>query len=582
MSSITDLTVAKTLRGCSQLSQLNLSGLPTLTDPTLQHLRDYYARTLTSLSIAGAGVTGREIGRLLRDVPGLVSLDMSHTRGTGPTLHTVFQRSKCDSLRVLDASHSPLVTDAFARDLAASARGSLTSVTLRACGSLTDAGLAHLAASCPALRHVDVSLCGEVTDAGIRDLAAGCHVLETVRLAGCPAVTETAVFQLAAGAGRTITELDVSSTAVGDLVSEALAAIPGLRKLRMRACGHLRRVEVALDALEVLDVAGSSRMTSLRFAVAGVAGPTLRAASLDASMCQALETVVVSGATVRSVDVSSCPALCELVLRTASLRVLRAVQCPSLAGGAGAQGGGVRFSSGTVIVQHHRLRALHISGCVALTSLLVRAAPCLRRLDATGAHGLQQVMVDGAPRLTTVMLDRCPRLSTVSLGGSGGEFDDDPDESPLHSSTGGPPPPPPGQGGGKSSNLGDGRRLHSGHRHHRRRGRRSRRGGHRGAHPLSTLALAGSISITTLALSSPFPALRSLTIGCGVVAECIVESLGNCAGIEALCFEGPAGPATAIPGSSRRRGTLDSLPAAGEGVSDEAFCRAILGLGEFV
>ena len=108
--------------------------------------------------------------------------------------------SKCPDLVELNAHRGVSITDTGVAHLAAGCR-SLEHVALIACG-LTDAGLATLATGCPAITFLDISKCKEITDAGLSSIAASCTSLKSLNLFGCTRVTDAGIEFLIGCSGR--------------------------------------------------------------------------------------------------------------------------------------------------------------------------------------------------------------------------------------------------------------------------------------------------------------------------------------------------------------------------------------------
>merc|ERR1712166_546800 len=100
------------------------------------------------------------------------------------------------------------VTDAGLASLAAGCPA-ITTLSLVCCDKFTDAGLASLAAGCSAITTLDLSACFQITDTGLASLAAGCSAITTLDLSGCHQITDTGLASLAAGCSA-ITTLDFS------------------------------------------------------------------------------------------------------------------------------------------------------------------------------------------------------------------------------------------------------------------------------------------------------------------------------------------------------------------------------------
>ena len=64
----------------------------------------------------------------------------------------------------------------------------ITNLSLAGCIQITNAGLAHLATGWPAITTLDLTGCIQITKTGLQSLAAGCPAIITLNLTGCDAV----------------------------------------------------------------------------------------------------------------------------------------------------------------------------------------------------------------------------------------------------------------------------------------------------------------------------------------------------------------------------------------------------------
>ena len=75
----------------------------------------------------------------------------------------------------------------------------LTSIDLRRCYNITDAGVSALARGCPQLTSINLRCCYKMTDAGVSALAQGCPQLTSINLSGCRKMTDAGLSALARG-----------------------------------------------------------------------------------------------------------------------------------------------------------------------------------------------------------------------------------------------------------------------------------------------------------------------------------------------------------------------------------------------
>ena len=101
-----------------------------------------------------------------------------------------------EALRELDLSGSGDLTDAdlvAVADAVADMLPQLSSLNLRSCKQITDAGVIALSQGCPQLSTLDLSNCKQITDAGVIALSQGCRQLSSLKLWGCKQITDAGV-----------------------------------------------------------------------------------------------------------------------------------------------------------------------------------------------------------------------------------------------------------------------------------------------------------------------------------------------------------------------------------------------------
>ena len=232
---------ARSLARCgphARLTRVSLSGAFRLTDDGLAALlASTPALTLLALPSACA-IGGGAIARLPVLTPGLTSLDVTHCRGVDANaLLSALALPAASSpglprLARLALDGLPAVTDDLLATLAprlcslahlsvsacggvgdegltalAAARGSALTFLAADGAALTDAGLAAIVDAARGLRHLSLATCGGLTDTGVAAAVS--------RLGG--GLTSLSVARVPAVAGRTLTALTRSCTALADL-----------------------------------------------------------------------------------------------------------------------------------------------------------------------------------------------------------------------------------------------------------------------------------------------------------------------------------------------------------------------------
>lgn len=110
--------------------------------------------------------------------------------------------------------------------------------------TITDHDIHTIATSCPSLRRLNLSHCPSLTDLALQHLAtAPCaQHMEALNLAHCVQVTDAGVVPLVCGMAGSLRALNLKScTLVGDVALEAVARWcgAGLRRLRVNGCSSV-------------------------------------------------------------------------------------------------------------------------------------------------------------------------------------------------------------------------------------------------------------------------------------------------------------------------------------------------------
>jgi hypothetical protein len=263
----------------------------------------------------------------------------------------------CPALRVLRFA-APRCGDAVASALASAAAASphygapsLRTLSLPFCGAyLSDAGVAALAAACPALEALDLGGASALSDTSLRVLVdAYGHTLCRLTLPGCPGLSREGIACAISGLRRLET-LDLAHT---------LVAQSGVG----HACGDAD-ADADADAPLLplpLGLRSPAAFTSTRGGIAIASPVKKRHASFAAAAPAA------AGAAVGSAQGSTGP----LCIASASLRVLSLQGCSAVA---------------ALSAECPRLAALQLAACGALQTVALPRCGALRGVCADGAR----------------------------------------------------------------------------------------------------------------------------------------------------------------------------------------------------
>ena len=270
------------LRRLTHLRMLDISRTR-ISSPGLE-----YVKLLTTLTVLNLpeGITSKGLAEL-KPLHRLRAISLDRTRVTDEGLQAL---ASFPHLEALDISGSP-VTDAGLRVLKQLPH--LKRLTLN--GNITDAGAVQLARAAPALEVLDISqtMIGDAGMASIAELPAlktlyankklgdrglqalaKSRSLRTLDLTGTP-VTDAGVNHLADL--KTLEELSLSQTSVGNACLDALAKLPGLRMIELSdthvtSAGlpplskskSLQMISLSWDKLSREDLQGLAQLSQLK------------------------------------------------------------------------------------------------------------------------------------------------------------------------------------------------------------------------------------------------------------------------------------------------------------------------------
>ncbi|KAI7878180.1 RNI-like protein [Lichtheimia hyalospora FSU 10163] len=222
-------SIACFLQAATQIRTLDLSGLDTVRNSTLQHVGHHLLK-LETLNIAWCrNISGSGVQAIAQGCKHLKSL-------------------RVDGCQQLDTS----TMDALGKEC-----HQLSRLGLNACTSLTDDALLSLLEHHPPLSHLDLSGCARLSDTTLRHLALQCFHLTHLQLASCVLFTDQG-FCFMAPRLRTLVHLDLEDLQqiTGTTVKTLANHQPSLARLCLSNCA-----QIADDAIIHLVAHGLCRHT---------------------------------------------------------------------------------------------------------------------------------------------------------------------------------------------------------------------------------------------------------------------------------------------------------------------------------
>ncbi|KAJ3068289.1 hypothetical protein HK102_007212 [Quaeritorhiza haematococci] len=283
----------------STLSHLDVSGLPTINNYTLELLRVHCSSSLEYLNIShcrnvsavgirllvnGGPVTGKTCSRVrVLKVAGCAGVDDGSiseiARG-------------CPYLETLSVAYCTMVGDRGLEALANGVcRGTLKNLNLTGCANVTDEGLEFLAGGgsnsngagiimtdtakagpgCPNLKFLQLSGLRHLTDTGLSRLITGCPHITHLDLEECTHLTNTTLQNISASPYLRLhlqhLSLSYCDHLTDDAVLQLIRSCPRLRHLEVDNCNEItddilrelgRDLPARLEMLELFDCRGIS------------------------------------------------------------------------------------------------------------------------------------------------------------------------------------------------------------------------------------------------------------------------------------------------------------------------------------
>ena len=175
----------------SELQSLNLWGCKNITDASLLKVVKQCSN-LQSLDLTGCeNITDASLAKVGRGCSNLLLLNLSYCQNiTDASLSEVGRG--CSNLQTLNLYCCTNITDA---SLVEVARGCLKLQTLKLPSNITDAAVSEVARGCSNLQTL--KLPSNITDAAVSEVARGCSNLQTLDLLGCTNITDASVMEVA-------------------------------------------------------------------------------------------------------------------------------------------------------------------------------------------------------------------------------------------------------------------------------------------------------------------------------------------------------------------------------------------------
>lgn len=344
--------------------------------PMLQSLE---RRAIQRVKVPNPDDTLTRLPRLLRKLPGLKSLDLSHCQNlTDERVGTTFEPRRCTSLTSLNLSGCFKVTD-MAVDCVTRQLPNLEVLNLNGCGCVSDWGMCLIARRLRKLFVLEVRAC-KVSDAGLMLIAgftpdgepsidSGLSQLEQLNVRFCLLVSDIGLERISRNM-RHLVSLDLRRCAnVSDAGIEHVATIATLKRLVLNRCVHITgdgiwHLASRPSSLNELDIGSCRRIgngiTNI-FEGPGIVGVTkLYVRSCEGVSDSVLGTLAQTFVRLTELDISECALVtCQGI----------AALWPSL----------------------HELRCIHLRSCRGLTNRALRHLSQICSLRTVTLKGCRKI-----------------------------------------------------------------------------------------------------------------------------------------------------------------------------------------------
>ncbi|XP_022079621.1 F-box/LRR-repeat protein 20-like [Acanthaster planci] len=179
---MTDDGVMAISKGCRLLEELNVDGIPWITDRAVDVLASQRAQTLRAIYLDGAELTDVSI-RSLMGCPLLHTLSLSFCEQlTDKALSMLEMLDHLSHLRLKRGVE--FSEEALHRFFECGRVDQLTILDLSECSELMDKGVTSIARRCRQLRRLALCWCWNISDAGIKEIVDNCSQLRHLDIVG--------------------------------------------------------------------------------------------------------------------------------------------------------------------------------------------------------------------------------------------------------------------------------------------------------------------------------------------------------------------------------------------------------------
>ncbi|XP_041455282.1 uncharacterized protein LOC121408036 [Lytechinus variegatus] len=179
---LTDGAVFEIARFCDHLEELNINGIPWITDVAVTMLCDERLAKLKCLRLDGAELTDLSIHHVVQ-CPNLEELNISFCEQLTDYSLTMLKEWK-NPVRLRLQKGKEFSEEALANLFISPHLSNLTFLDLSECSELRDPGLINIATRCPLLTHLAIEWCWFISDVSLVQVLDNCRYLEHLDLIG--------------------------------------------------------------------------------------------------------------------------------------------------------------------------------------------------------------------------------------------------------------------------------------------------------------------------------------------------------------------------------------------------------------